>query len=148
MSSITLVSPYIVVRDGEAAIAFYKAAFGAEEIFRMTDPSDGRIGHAELRFGESVVMLSDEYSDFGAVSPDTIGGSPVTLHLSTKAVDADVALAAAQGATVLRAAANQSFGERSALVLDPFGHRWMLSQTIETVSPHEMQRRWNEATGA
>lgn len=148
MSSITLVTPYIVVRGGEAAIAFYKAAFGAEEIFRMTDPSDGRIGHAELRFGEGVVMLSDEYPDFGAVSPDTIGGSPVTLYLSTKAVDADVALAAAQGATVLRAAADQSFGERSALVLDPFGHRWMLSQTIETVSPQEMQRRWNEETGA
>lgn len=147
MSSITLVSPYIVVRGGEAAISFYKAAFGAEEIFRMTDPFDGRIGHAELRFGESVVMLSDEYPDFGAVSPDAIGGSSVTLHLSTKAVDADLAAAAAQGATVLRAAADQSFGERSALVLDPFGHRWMLSQTIETVSPQEMQRRWNEEAG-
>lgn len=148
MTSVTSVSPYIVVRDGAAAIAFYKAAFGAEEIFRMIDPFDGRTGHAELRFGESVVMLSDEYPDFGAVSPDTIGGSPVTLHLSTKAVDADLALAVTHGATVLRAAADQSFGERSALVLDPFGHRWMLSQTIEAVSPQEMQRRWNEETGA
>jgi len=148
MSSITSVTPYIVVRGGEAAIAFYKAAFGAEEIFRMTDPSDGRIGHAELRFGESVVMLSDEYPDFGAMGPDAIGGSPVTLHLSTKAVDAEVALAAAEGATVLRAPADQSFGERSALVLDPFGHRWMLSQTIETVTPEEMQRRWNEGSAA
>lgn len=148
MSSITTVTPYIVVRGGEAAIAFYKAAFGAEEIFRMTDPSDGRIGHAELRFGDSLVMLSDEYPDFGAVGPDAIGGSPVTLYLSTKAVDADVALAKAQGATVLRAPADQSFGERSALVLDPFGHRWMLSQTIETVTPQEMQRRWNEGSAA
>lgn len=148
MSFITSVTPYIVVRGGEAAIAFYKAAFGAEEIFRMTDPSDGRIGHAELRFGDSIVMLSDEYPDFGAVGPDAIGGSPVTLHLSTKAVDADVALAAAEGATVLRAPADQSFGERSALVLDPFGHRWMLSQTIETVTPQEMQRRWNEGSAA
>lgn len=148
MSFITSVTPYIVVRGGEAAIAFYKAAFGAEEIFRMTDPSDGRIGHAELRFGDSIVMLSDEYPDFGAVGPDAIGGSPVTLYLSTKAVDADVALAAAEGATVLRAPADQSFGERSALVLDPFGHRWMLSQTIETVTPQEMQRRWNEGSAA
>lgn len=148
MSSITSVTPYIVVRGGDAAIAFYRAAFGAEEIFRMTDPSDGRIGHAELRFGDGLVMLSDEYPDFGAVGPDAIGGSPVTLHLSTKAVDADVALAKAQGATVLRAPADQSFGERSALVLDPFGHRWMLSQTIETVTPQEMQRRWNEGSAA
>ena len=148
MPSVTLVTPYIVVRGGEAAIAFYKNAFGAQEIFRMTDPSDGRIGHAELRFGESVVMLSDEYPDFGAVSPDTLGGSSVTLHVSTTAVDADVAAAALHGATVLRAAADQSFGERSALLLDPFGHRWMLSQTIEAVSPQEMQRRWNEETGA
>lgn len=148
MPSITSVSPYIVVRGGAQAIAFYKAAFGAEEIFRLTDPSDGRTGHAELRFGESIVMLSDEYPDFGAVSPDTIGGSPVTLHVSTKTVDADVALAVAQGATVLRAPADQTFGERSALVLDPFGHRWMLSQTIEAVTPQDMQKRWNEATGA
>ena len=148
MPSVTLVTPYLVVRGGEAAIAFYKTAFGAQEIFRMTDPSDGRIGHAELRFGESVVMLSDEYPDFGAVSPDTLGGSCVTLHVSTTAVDADVAAAALHGATVLRAAADQSFGERSALLLDPFGHRWMLSQTIEAVSPQEMQRRWNEETGA
>ncbi|MGJ4953324.1 VOC family protein [Bradyrhizobium sp. HKCCYLS20291] len=148
MPSITSVKPYLVVRGGEAAIAFYKAAFGADEMFRMTDPSDGRIGHAELRLGDDTVMLSDEYPDFGAVGPDTIGGSPVTLHLATKAVDADVAQAAAHGATVLRAPANQSFGERSALVLDPFGHRWMLSQTIEDVSPEEMQRRWNEETAA
>lgn len=148
MSSIVSVTPYLVVRGGEKAIAFYQAAFGAVELFRMTDPSDGRIGHAELRIGEGLVMLSDEYPDFGAVSPDTIGGSPVTLHLSTKAVDSDLARAAAQGAIVLRAAADQSFGERSAMVLDPFGHRWMLSQTIETITPQEMQRRWNEAAGA
>lgn len=148
MASILSVTPYIVVRGGEAAIAFYKAAFDAREIFRMTDPSDGRIGHAELRIGDSLIMLSDEYPDFGAVGPDAIGGTPVTLHLSTTSVDADVARAAAEGATVLRAAANQSFGERSALVLDPFGHRWMLSQTVETVTPHEMQRRWNEEAGA
>ena len=148
MPSIISVTPYIVVRGAEAAIAFYMAAFGAEEIFRMTDPSDGRIGHAELRFGDSTVMLSDEYPDFGAVGPDSIGGSPVTLYLSTRAVDADVALAEAQGATVLRAPADQSFGERSAMVLDPFGHRWMLSQTIETVTPQEMQRRWNEGSAA
>ncbi|MNH40577.1 Glyoxalase-like domain protein [compost metagenome] len=93
-------------------------------------------------------MLADEYPDFGAVSPDTIGGSPVTLHLATGAVDDDLACAVRHGATVLRAATDQSFGERNALVLDPFGHRWMLSQTIEALAPEELQRRWNEETTA
>lgn len=147
MSAITTVIPYIVAKDANAAIAFYIAAFGAKEEFRMTDPSDGRIGHAELKFGDSIVMLADEYPDFGALSPDTIGGSPVTLHLSTAAVDDDLARAVDAGATVLRAATDQSFGERSAMVLDPFGHRWMLSQTIEQLSPDEMQRRWTEEPG-
>lgn len=148
MPSITAVIPYIVVKDADAAIAFYKAAFGAEELFRMTDPRDGRVGHAELKFGESIVMLADEYPDFGAVGPDTIGGTPMTLHLVTRAVDADVAHAVEQGATVLRGPTNQSFGERNALLLDPFGHRWMLGQTMEVVSPEEMQRRWEDETGA
>ncbi len=147
MSAITTVIPYIVVKDAEAAIAFYIAAFGATEEFRMTDPSDGRIGHAELKIGDSIVMLADEYPDFGALCPDTIGGSPVTLHLSTKAVDEDLAQAVGAGATVLRAATDQSFGERNAMVLDPFGHRWTLSQTMERLSPDEMQRRWTEETG-
>jgi len=144
MSTIASLIPYIIVKDANAAIAFYKAAFKATELFRMTDPKDGRVGHAELKFGESILMLADEYPDFGAVGPETIGGSPVTLHLKTGAVDDDVACAVQHGATVLRAATDQSFGERNALILDPFGHRWMLSQTIEDVSPTEMQRRWDE----
>jgi len=148
MSSITSLTPYLIAKDAKAAIDFYKAAFGAVETFRMTDPSDGRIGHAELTIGGSALMIADEYPDFGALSPDTIGGSPVTFHLATNAVDDDLARASAEGATVLRAAADQSFGERTAMVLDPFGHRWMLSQTIETVTPEEMQRRWEEETGA
>ena len=148
MSSITAVIPHIIVNGGDAAIAFYKKAFGAEETFRMTDPSDGRLGHAELRIGEAVVMLADEYPAFGALSPDTIGGSAVTLHLSTTSIDDDLESAKKAGATVLRPATNQSFGERNALIVDPFGHRWMLSQTIEQVSPDEMQRRWEEDTSA
>ncbi len=148
MSGITSATPYIIVKGAEAAIKFYREAFGASEVFRMTDPADGRIGHAELRFGSTIVMLADEYPDFGAVSPDTIGGTPVTFHLATGSVDADLERARLAGATVLRHPANQSFGERNALVIDPFGHRWMLSQMIEQVSPEEMQRRWNEETGA
>lgn len=114
----------------------------------MTDPADGRIGHAELTIGGSVIMLADEYPDFGAVSPDALGGTAVTLHLSTGTVDDDVSRAVTAGATVLRAPTDQSFGERTALLLDPFGHRWMLAQKIEDVTPEAMQTRWNEETGA
>ena len=136
------------MKNAAEAIEFYSQAFGAEEIFRMTDPSDGRIGHAELRFGETLMMLADEYPDFGALSPDTIGGSPVTFHIDTASTDAAVAQAVSAGATLLRPAADQSFGERVAQVLDPYGHRWMLSQTIEQVTPEEMQKRWNEGASA
>ncbi|MCB1348925.1 MAG: VOC family protein [Paracoccaceae bacterium] len=141
-------TPYLVAKDAEAAIAFYTEVFGATEDFRMTDPGDGRIGHAELRFAGSPMMLSDEYPDFGALSPDRIGGTAVTLHLSLDDVDATVARAAAAGALVLRAPADQSFGERTATLLDPFGHRWMLAQQIEEVTPEEMQKRWENETGA
>lgn len=148
MSGITSMTPYIIVKGGREAIAFYTSAFGATELFRMTDPSDGRIGHAELKIGDSTLMLADEYPDFGAVSPDTIGGTAVTLHLATQNVDDDLERAKRAGAIVLRPATNQSFGERSALVLDPFGHRWTLSQTVEMVTPEEMQQRWERETGA
>ncbi|MFC5345549.1 VOC family protein [Brevundimonas staleyi] len=141
-------SPYLVTRDAQAAIGFYQSAFGAVELFRLTDPADGRIGHAELRIDDCLFMLADEYPDFGALGPDTIGGSAVTLHLSTTTVDADVARAAEAGALVLRAPADQTFGERSALLLDPFGHRWMLSETIEPLSPDQMQARWDASTSA
>lgn len=142
------VTPYLVVRGGARAIDFYTSAFGAEEIFRMTDPSDGRVGHAELSVSGSTVMLADEYPDFGAVSPDALGGSPITLHMATQTVDADVARAIQAGATLLRPPTDQSFGVRTALLLDPFGHRWMLGQTIENLSPAEMQARWDEETSA
>ena len=142
------VTPYLVAKDAQKALAFYVEAFGAVEEFRMTDPGDGRIGHAELTIGASRLMLSDEYPDFGAVSPDTLGGTPVTLHLATEAVDADVARAAAAGALVLRAPADQSFGERTATLMDPFGHRWILSQTVERVTPEQMQKRWEDETSA
>jgi PhnB protein len=142
------VSAHFITRDAAQAIDFYKAAFGAQEIFRMTDPSDGRVGHAELRFGETLMMIADEYPDFGAVSPDTVGGSPVTFHLDTSSTDGMVERALAAGATLLRAAADQSFGERIAQVMDPYGHRWTLSQKIEEVGPAEMQRRWEAETSA
>lgn len=140
--------PYIVAKNAEAALDFYSAAFGAVEDFRLTDPGDGRIGHAEMDIGTSRLMLADEFPDFGALSPDTVGGTPVTLYLALDNVDAVVTRAEALGALVLRAPADQSFGERTATLLDPFGHRWMLAQKIEDVSPVEMQRRWENETGA
>ncbi|WP_430448598.1 VOC family protein [Rhodophyticola sp.] len=140
--------PYLVAKDAARAIEFYRKAFGAVEVFKMVDPGDGRVGHAELTIDDSQFMLADEYPDFGAVSPDTIGGSPVTLHLSTETVNTDVERAVAAGALLLRAPKDQSFGERSAILQDPFGHRWMLSQTIEKITPAEMQSRWDEETSA
>ena len=145
--SFSAVIPHLIVGDARAAIDFYRTAFGAEEVFRMTDPGDGRIGHAELQLGGGLVMLADEYPDFGAVSPDTIGGSPVALHLSTDDLAADLERAAGAGALVLRAQSDESFGERKAVLQDPFGHRWIVSQTIEAVEPEEMQRRWEAETG-
>jgi PhnB protein len=147
-TSISSLTPYFIVKNAREAIDFYRRAFDAEELFRMIDPHDGRIGHAELKIGESTVMIADEYPDFGALSPDTIGGSPVTFHLATGSVDADLAQAVGAGAVILRAAAKQGYGERVAMIVDPFGHRWMLSQKLENVEPEEMQRRWTEETGA
>ena len=124
------IAPYLVARGAEQAIAFYVKAFAAIEDFRMTDPGDGRIGHAELLIGGSRIMLSDEYPDFEAVSPDTLGGTPVTLHLSTGTVDADVERAVAAGALLLRGPADQSFGERSATFSTAAWFSLMISRAL------------------
>lgn len=134
-------TPYITVRDATAAIEFYCAAFGARESGpRFTDP-EGRIGHAEVAFDDFPLMLSDEYPDYGAVSPATLGGSPLLLHLYVDDVDATVARCADLGARVLRAPEDQSYGDRQATVLDPFGHRWMISTAKEHVDRDEIQQR-------
>jgi PhnB protein len=134
-------SPYLTVRDAARAITFYARVFGAREDFRLSEPG-GKVGHAELLIGDSRLMLSDEYPDFGALSPAAVGGTPVTLHLYVANVDATVALAEEQGATVLRAPKDEFYGDRSAQIADPFGHRWMIATRGEPVSPDEMQRRW------
>lgn len=141
-------SPYIVVKRGAEAIAFYTEAFGATELYRMTDPGSGAIGHAELQLGASVLMLAEEYPDFGALSPDTIGGTPVSLQLAVADIDAITARAEALGAQVIRKPTDQAFGERTAHLQDPEGHRWLLSQSIKDMSPQEMQQAWNDETGA
>lgn len=130
------------VIDAPRAIAFYVEAFGAREKFRLVEPS-GRVGHAELEFGDTTVMLSDEYPEMGLVGPQTRGGTVMSMHLHVDDADALIARAVAAGATSIRPAADQFYGERSGTVRDPFGHEWNIGHSIEEVSPEEMQRRYD-----
>jgi PhnB protein len=143
MTDSTALTPYIVVARCAEAIDFYKQAFGAEEVFRLTEKGTGKVGHAELRILGALLMLADEFPDHGAVSPETIGGSPVRLHLAVPDVDQATARALAAGAVVKRPPTDEFYGHRSANVADPFGYTWMLSQHVEDVDPAEMQRRWD-----
>jgi PhnB protein len=137
-------SPYIAVRGAAKAIDFYKKAFGAEELFRLVDPASGKIGHAELRIGKGLLMVSDEYPDFGALSPDSLGGSSTKLHIDVDDAEKVFKSAEAAGATVLRKLELQFHGCKQGLVADPFGYSWFISQKMEAVSPAEMQERWNK----
>ena len=139
--SVRDVFPYLRLRRAGEAIEFYRKAFGASELFRLTEPG-GRIGHAEIRIGTTVLMLSDEYPEYGIVGPQTLGGTCVSIHLHVDNADAWIARAAAAGAVVVRPAADAFYGERGGTVRDPFGHEWMLGHQIEEVSPEEMQRRF------
>ena len=134
------VTPYLVIKGAAAAIDFYKKAFGATELMRMPHP-DGRIGHAELKFGDSHVMLADEFPEMNVVSPQTLGNSPVGLLLYVDDVDATFAKAVSLGATVNKPLADQFYGDRTGTVVDPFGHKWTIATHKEDVSPEEMQRR-------
>jgi PhnB protein len=134
------VSPYLHIGGAGAAIDFYKSVFGATERFRMGGP-DGKIGHAELQIGDSVVMLADEYPEMGIVGPKTVGGTPVGVSVYVEDVDATVAKAVDAGAKVTRPAEDRFYGDRTASFEDPFGHSWSVQTHIEDVSPEEMQRR-------
>jgi PhnB protein len=122
------VSPYLIVNDGAAALDFYKKAFGAVELMRHTDPT-GKVGHA------------DEFPDFGARSPQSIGGSPVGIHLYVEGVDALASRAIAAGAKVVRPVQDQFYGDRNGTFEDPFGHIWHISTHIEDVPPEDLSRR-------
>ena len=126
----TAVTPYITVHDGDGALRWYAEAFGAEEQFRVVG-DDGRLGHAEFRIGDATFMLSDEHEELGVVSPRGLGGTPFALHLSVTDVDALYARAVAAGATAQREPADQPHGARHGTLVDPYGHRWMLSQPLE-----------------
>jgi uncharacterized glyoxalase superfamily protein PhnB len=134
--------PYLRVKGAGRAIEFYKQAFGAVEKFRLTEPS-GRIGHCELLFGDTTLMLSEEYPEFGFLGPESIGGTSISIHLHLDDADAAIERALAAGATLIRPASDAFYGERSGTVRDPFGHEWMLGHSIEDVTPEEMQRRYD-----
>jgi uncharacterized glyoxalase superfamily protein PhnB len=136
------VFPYLRVRGAAQAIRFYQAAFDAQEVMRLTEPG-GRVGHAEIKIGNTVLMLADEYPEHGIVGPQSLGGTSIAIHLHVDNVDALMEQAKAAGATVVRELQDQFYGERSGSIRDPFGHEWLLGQSIENVSTEEMQRRYD-----
>lgn len=138
------VTPHLRVRDGDKAIAFYKKTFGAVELFRMPDPS-GKLMHAELRIGNATIMLSDEYPDWQAPSPQSIGGTGLALHIYTEDCDAMFRRAVEAGATALMPPADMFWGDRYGKLLDPFGHEWSIATHLEDVSPEELERRGQQA---
>jgi PhnB protein len=140
------VFPYLRVRNAQAAIEFYIQAFGATEQMRLTEPG-GRVGHAELLFGKQVVMVSEEYPEYGIYGPEHFGGTGSSVHLHVDNVDELTQAAVEAGAKLLMEPKDQFYGERAAKVLDPFGHEWLLGSHIEDVTPEEMQRRFTELCG-
>jgi PhnB protein len=138
---------YLCVSDAAAAIDFYKRAFGVREKFRLSEPS-GRIGHAELEFGAVTIMLCDEFPECGIRSASTIGATPVSIHLHVDDADEMIEQAVRAGATLEREPKDEFYGERSGVVRDPFGHRWLIGHQIEDVSKDEMQRRYTSMLSA
>jgi len=134
------VTPYLIVDGAARAIEFYKEAFGAEETFRMEGPG-GRVGHAEIKIGDSHVMLADEHPEMGARGPRSFGGSPISLLLYVEDVDATVSRAVEAGAKLTRPVANQFYGDRTGGLEDPFGHAWYVATHVEDVSEEEMKKR-------
>ena len=137
------ISAYLCVKSADAAMDFYRRAFGAIEQFRLAGP-DGHVAHAEVRLGDNVVMLAEEFPEMGIVAPDPEAGISVSLHLRVDDADAMFATAVAAGASVEQAMEDQFYGERAGTVRDPFGYRWMIHHLIEDVSVEEMQDRFSK----
>lgn len=137
------ITPYLIVRDAAAAIRFYERAFGASELMRLSAP-DGKIGHAELQIGDSRIMLADEHPEMNATAPPSPGKSGVGICLYVPNVDEIVKQAVDAGATVERPLADQFYGDRSATLTDPFGHKWTVATHMEDVTPEEIDRRMAE----
>ena len=137
------VTPSLTLDDASAAIEIYKRAFAATELYRLPGPG-GKVMHAELKIGNSHIMLSDEFPDCGALSPKTIGGCPSSLLIYVEDVDAAFAQAIKAGATEKQPLTNQFWGDRIGSLMDPYGFRWSIATHIEDVSPEEIQRRFSE----
>ena len=134
------VTPYLIVDGGSAAIDFYTSVLGAKERMRMGGP-DGKVGHAELEIGDSMIMLADEFPEMGARSPKAVGGSPVTIHLYVEDVDKTFEQALSAGATSSRDVEDKFYGDRGGEFEDPFGHRWSIATHVEDVPEEEMEKR-------
>ena len=137
------VTPYLTVQGAEAALKFYQAAFGGEEGLRLEMP-DGKLGHAEIKIGDSVIMLSDEFPDMDMPSPHRLGGTAVSLHLYVSDVDAVFQQAIAAGASEIEPVKDQFYGDRTGKLKDPFGHIWTVATHIEAVPLAEVKRRLGE----
>src|SRR5437016_13762632 len=133
-------TPYLILKGAAEAIEFYKRAFGATELLRMADPN-GRVGHAEIRIGDSVIMLADEHPEMGHRGPRSLGGSSVSIMLYLPDVDAVFERALKAGARAQRPVQNQFYGDRSGTLEDPFGHVWTIATHVEDVPPEELKRR-------
>ena len=139
------VTPYLIIDGAGEGIEFYKKAFGAKELFRFPTP-DGKIGHAEIKIGDSPIMLADAYPDMGYNDPQSLGGSPVSLMIYVEDVDAVFNAAVQAGATVKEAVSDKFYGDRLGSLIDPFGHVWHVSTHKEDVSPEEMEKRAKAAS--
>lgn len=138
-------TPYLIIKDAADAIEFYKRAFGAIELFRFPAP-EGKIGHAEIKIGDSPIMLADEYPDMGYKGPKALGGSPVSLMLYVEDVDTVFNRALAAGASAKEAVTDKFYGDRTGTLVDPFGHVWHVSTHKEDVSLEEMEQRAKAAS--
>ena len=141
------VTPYLIVDGASAAIDFYRSVLGATERMRMGGP-EGKVGHAELEIGDSVVMLADEHPEMDARGPKSVGGTPVTLHVYVGDADGVFARAIEAGGKTLRPVEDQFYGDRLGSFEDPFGHHWNVATHVEDVSPEEMAKRVAEAEAA
>jgi PhnB protein len=138
------ITPHIAIRGADQAIEFYKKAFGAQ-VQGVHHTSDGKVMHAELKIGDSILMLADEFPGMGScAAPQTLGGTTATFNLYSENVDQLFDQAVKEGATVTMPLANQFWGDRYGQVRDPFGHSWALGQHVEDVTPEEMERRAKE----
>jgi len=141
------ITPYLIIKGAAEAIEYYKNVFGATEVMRMAQP-DGRIGHAELKVGNSHIMLADEFPEMEHRGPLSLGSSPVSMLIYVEDADSTVQRAVAAGAKILKPVQDQFYGDRSGFIRDPFGHLWGVATNKEDVSPQEMEERMKKVKEA